>query len=107
VGAEVVRYVSTAGGDEDLAAGAADAEGEGVGGAPDVVYHQQDGLFVKGGAQVSGGGVGGGGVDVIVAESLDPGTEQGEKVRLLAEGGPEDAIGEALLDLLIVSQSGG
>ncbi len=75
-------------------------------GLPGIVHHQQAGFVVQQGTQVRRRALDDGGTKVIVAEGLDPASEEREDVRLLAQRDPQNPIGEAGLHVGGVGQRG-
>ena len=71
---------------------------------PGVVHYQETGFVDQQRAQVARRALQGGGLEGVVAQLLDPLEQAWKELRLLAEGGPEDAVRVALADGRVVRQ---
>ncbi len=98
-------------GHEERRLGAETAELGDIFGTPDVIDHQKHPMAVQLLAEARGGGVDGlEGGRVLVrppAEQIADTGQPAGRVDFIAQGGPEDAVGESLADLLVVAELDG
>jgi len=92
------------GGDEGAAVLAPGHEGPDMLCLPGIVNDQQAVFFFQEGAQVRTGRFNRQGVELVVAQGMDPAAEQRKHVGLAAQGGPQDAIFEAPLHFGVIGQ---